>query len=83
MDKKEMKSVLKAVDYDLAAEKMAEFLTDPEIGTYDMFEDLVCAYTAENTSDEYRAGMDKVLTILTWKSMEEIAQQMKDCAVSA
>ena len=70
-----MRELLYKVDNDKVAEEMTAMLTDPDILTYDMFEDLVIAYT-ENNSD-FRKGIDKALEILIWRNMENLAEYMK------
>lgn len=76
METKEMMDMLYKVNNDLVAEEMTYMLTDTEIKTYDMFEDLVTAYHYGN--EDFRKGMDKVLEILLWKNMEQIAKHIKE-----
>ena len=71
-----MKELLYKVNNDAVAEKMTEMLTDPEISTYDMFEDLVLAY--ENGNEDFRKGMDKALEILVWTTLPEIAKYAEE-----
>ena len=42
-----------------------------------MFESLAYDYTSESASDEFRKGMDSVLTNLLYHNMEEIFEEMK------
>lgn len=70
-----MEDILNKVDNDAVAEEMTAMLTDTEISTYDMFEDLVIAYN--NGNEDFRKGMDKTLEILVWKNLPEIVEHMK------
>lgn len=70
-----MTEILYKVDNDAVEEQMTAMLTDPDIPTYDMFEDLVTAYDAGN--EDFRKGMDKALETLVWKSLPEIVEYMK------
>lgn len=70
-----MEDILNKVDNDAVAEEMTAMLTDTEISTYDMFEDLVIAYDKGN--EDFRKGMDKALEILVWKNLPEIVEHMK------
>ena len=71
-----MRELLYKVDNDKVAEEMTAMLTDPDILTYDMFEDLVIAYTNGNT--DFRKGIDKALEILIWRNMENLAEYMEE-----
>lgn len=72
-------SILYEVDYDKAADEMTAMLTDTDIPTYDMFEDLVVAYV--NGNEDFRKGMNKALEVLIWKNMEELVKYIKaNCA---
>ena len=75
-----MKEILYKVNHNKVAEEMTEMLTDPDISTYDMFEDLVVAY--ENGNEDFRKGMDKALVILVWRNLPEIAKYMEENCTS-
>ena len=57
---------------DVSADYMTEILTDDKVPTYGMYEDLYVLY--ENEKEEGRYTIDRVLGILTGKTMEEIAK---------
>lgn len=65
---------------DQIAEKMAQLLMDPNTKTLDMFEELLNAYVLCEYGDErdeaFRAGLDKACTILLWKNVQEIAEEV-------
>lgn len=71
----DMTEVLYKVDNDAVEEQMTAMLTDPDISTHDMFEDLVTAYDAGN--EDFRKGMDKALETLIWKNLPEIVEYME------
>lgn len=78
MTTNEMRKLLHKVDNDKVAELITEMLTDTNVTTYDMFEDLVIAYDNGNAS--FREGMDKALETLLWYNMNDIAKKVKeDC----
>lgn len=62
-------------------EKMAELLMDENVNTFDMFEELLNAYVLGEYGDDrdeaFRAGLDKACTILLWKNVQEIANEME------
>lgn len=64
------------VDSAKADEIMCNLLTDPDISVADSFNDL--AYRYLNGSEDFKNGMDCVLTILTQLNLTEIAQKVLD-----
>ena len=70
-----VKAANKLGDYKAVAEVMFQILTDEEVLTYDMMEDIALAYTADK-SDDFRAGFDKACSILTWLSAAGIAKKI-------
>ncbi len=60
-------------DYDSIGNVMFNLLTDEEVKTYDMWEVISVAYRNAE-SDSFRRGMDKMASILLWKSVKEIAK---------
>ena len=73
----ELKESLYKVDNNAVADEMNCMLTDPEVSTYDMYEDLVNAYV--NGNDDVRKGMDLALRALTWYDMHGVYNNVKDC----
>ena len=49
---------------------------DEDVYSKDMFEELTRAYL--NGSDEFKHGMDKAMTILLWKDMQDIADKIQE-----
>ena len=62
-------------------EEMAGLLMDENVNTFDMFEELLNAYVLGEYGDDrdeaFRAGLDKACTILLWKNVQEIANEME------
>lgn len=59
---------------DITAEEMSSLLMDPDVGTYEMYEDL--AYSYLNGNNDVRVGINKCLTILTHYDFPEITDIM-------
>ncbi len=55
---------------------IAGLLQDEDVKTTDMFECLAYAYI--KGSDEFRRGMDKAMTILLWKNMQDVANEVME-----
>lgn len=81
MEMSEMKEMLYHVDHEAVGGEMVDILMDDDVKTYDMFEDLVTAYTDEKADSSFRAGMDKALEILTWMNMNSIAERMQQYVI--
>ena len=76
LDNDKLRELLGIVDKDAVAEKMTAALTDPEVPTYDMFEDII--YDYRHGSEEFRKGMEKMFEILTDKSLNDFVQDIAD-----
>lgn len=75
-----LEDILYHVDHNEVAEEIALMLTDQDIPTYDMFEDLVINYDAG--SPDFKAGMDKALEIIIWRTVPDLAKYIKEtCTV--
>lgn len=64
----DLMELLNKVDHNEVAELMANYLTDPNVQTYDMFENIATDYTKGN--EDFRKGMDRMFEILTWHKLE-------------
>ena len=71
-----MRDLLSKVNHGEVAALMTELLTDEEVQTYDMFENIVDAYEAGN--EDFRKGMDKMFEILTWKNLDELTKKIRE-----
>lgn len=71
-----LKELLYKVNHDKVAEMISEMLTDEDVKTYDMFENIACAYTDGN--EDFRKGMEKMFEILTWSNLEGFVDRVKD-----
>ena len=71
----ELRELLNKVNHDSVALEMAEMLSDPDVQTYDMFEDIVDAY--EVGDESFRKGMEKMFQILTWKSFKTFVTEIE------
>lgn len=71
-----MRDLLNKVNHDEVAALMTELLTDEEVQTYDMFENIVDAYEAGN--EDFRKGMDKMFEILTWNNLDELTKKIRE-----
>jgi hypothetical protein len=74
-----LKELLNNVDHDKVAKGMAALLTDPDVQTYDMFENIVIDYT--NGSEDFRKGMDKMFEILTWSNLEAFVTMVRESCI--
>lgn len=72
-----LKESLYKVDNDAVADAMNMLLTDPDIPTYDMYEDLVTAYI--NGNNDVRNGIDLALKALLWGDMHYVYDNVKNC----
>ena len=73
---KEVRDLLNKVNHDEVAVLMTELLTDEEVQTYDMFENIVDAY--ESGNEDFRKGMDKMFEILTWNNLDELTNKIRE-----
>lgn len=71
-----MRDLLNKVNHGEVAALMTELLTDEEVQTYDMFENIVDAYEAGN--EDFRKGMDKMFEILTWNNLDELTKKIRE-----
>lgn len=71
---KKINIIMEKVDCEKTAEYMTGILTDEHVSTWKMFEDLSSRYISAN--DEVRKGIDVALTILTYKNMNEITDEL-------
>ncbi len=71
-----MRDLLNKVNHDEVAVLMTELLTDEEVQTYDMFENIVDAY--ESGNEDFRKGMDKMFEILTWNNLDELTNKIRE-----
>jgi hypothetical protein len=73
---KEMRNSLYRVDHNAVADTMDALLKDPDVSTYDMWEDLTNAYANGNT--DVRKGIDTALNILLWGDISYVYQCIKN-----
>jgi hypothetical protein len=72
---KVVKASYDLTNFDEVANVMWTLLTDEDVKTYDMLEDLAYAYM--NAKDEsFREGMDKACTVLLWHTVAGVCQKV-------